>query len=401
MKKDRSRRTKNGFLQPYTLRNTVEWIQSGQKYFNNLENLIENARYEIHLQTYIFDFDNTGSRIAEALIRAAGKKIRVFVLVDAYGSQNIPSEQINRMTEAGIQFRKFGKLYSKGSFHIGRRLHHKICVFDGLTSIIGGINISDNYNDKKDSPPWLDFAVLMKGDISRRLQFVCRRRWIGWQFKPPKTKNLLKNYDTDVKETGNSQIRIRRNDFIRRRNDIAISYREVLRNSEKSILIVGGYFLPGGRTRRLMKKAIERGVEINIVVSENSDVQIVNYARRYLYNWLTRNSIGVFEYKPSNVHGKIIISDEKWSSIGSYDLNNLSTYSNIELNVDINDELFSKNLSAHIREIMQNDCYKIPDKFNYRYKSLFSKFFMWLSYYFVKTLFVLSVLLAGKREKEF
>ena len=98
------------------------------------------------------------------------------------------------------------------------------------------------------------------------------------------------------------------------------------------VWIVGGYFLPGGRTRRLLRNAVRKGVDVCVLVAEKSDVGIMVNARRYLYSWLTTNGIRVYEYKPSNVHGKVLIRDEKWTSIGSYDLNNLSTYSNIELN---------------------------------------------------------------------
>lgn len=386
--------------QPYTLHNRVEWIRSGRPYFNRLLELIDSAKHEIHIQTYIFDSDSTGNLIADGLIRAAKRNVQVFLLVDAFGSKNLSSETIINLRNAGINIRKFGELYSNGRFHIGRRLHHKISVFDGDISIVGGINISDNYNDTTEVKAWLDFAVIMYGNISRRLQYICRQQWDGLRFSFHARKKLLKNIIHEHPMRGFSPVRIRRNDFILNKNDIAISYRDVLRRSKKSILLVGGYFLPGGRTRRLMRSAIKRGVKIEILVAEKSDVKVVVLARQYLYAWLIRNGIHVYEFRPSNVHGKVIISDEVFTSIGSYDLNNLSTYSNIELNVDINDENFSSKLAEYIKEIMQKDCNKLDGENMYKNKSLLSKFSMWFSYRFVKTFFVLSVLLAGKREKK-
>ena len=401
MKRVLSSWRKNIFNHPYTLRNSVEWIQSGKKYYDRLEELIDLSRFEIHLQTYIFISDETGNRIAEALIRAAKRNIRIFLLLDAYGSQGLSSAMIHRFKETGINFKKYGEIFSKGRFHIGRRMHHKIIVIDGQISVVGGINVSDNYNDTPDSPAWLDFAVIMEGDISRRLQYICRRRWIGWHFSYMSKKDLLINTQSEKINSGYFPIRIRRNDFIRYRNDIAISYREAFRRSEKSIILVGGYFLPGGRTRRLMRKATLRGVKISVIVSEKSDVKILVNARRYLYAWLIRNKIDVYEYKLSNVHGKVIIVDETWTSIGSFDLNNLSTYSNIELNVDINEPNFSADLAKHIQKIMAADCIKLDNNKVLMKKTFLYKFAMWFSYRFVKTLFVLSVLLAGRKEKEF
>ena len=394
------RQRKKTFDQPYTIRNTVEWVQSGRKYFDLLESLIDNSNYEVHLQTYIFSSDETGSRIADALIRAAIRKVQVFVLVDAYGSQGMHGNDIRRMTDAGINFRKYGELYSHGSFHIGRRLHQKVTVIDGFVSLVGGINLSDHYNTLHARAAWLDFAVLMKGDISRRLQYYCRKKWSGRKFTFKVDRTMLQGGRHD-KIIGYVPIRIRRNDFLWNRNEITITYREAFRQAAKSILVVGGYFLPGGRTRRLMISAIKRGVSINVIVPERSDVRLIIFARRYLYAWLIRNGIGVYEYKPANVHGKVLIVDNKWTSIGSYDLNNLSAFSNIELNVDIQHEGFAFDLANHITAIMKNDCRSISADNQYEKLGVFARIKMWFAYRFVKTLFVLSVILAGKKERGF
>nr|MBP6532408.1 hypothetical protein [Bacteroidia bacterium] len=192
----------------------------------------------------------------------------------------------------------------------------------------------------------------------------------------------------------------RRNDFVRNQNEIAISYRQAFRQAEKSLVIVGGYFLPGGRTRRLIRNAVNRGVDVSVLVAEKSDVGIMVSARRYLYSWLTKNGIRVFEYRPSNVHGKVIIRDDKWCSIGSYDLNNLSTFSNIELNLDINNHEFSTSISRHIQHIMNDESTEITLRSMLLKRNIFTRLKCWLAYRFVKILFVLSVVLAGKKDEK-
>ena len=123
-------------------------------------------------------------------------------------------------------------------------------------------------------------------------------------------------------------------------------------------------------------------------------------ARRYLYSWLTENGIRVFEYRPANVHGKVVVVDKKWTSIGSYDLNNLSTYSNIELNIDVNDQKFSENIAAFIQNIFDTESTEVTIQSTLLMKTIFSTIKCWLSYQFVKTFFVLSFLLAGKQRSE-
>jgi cardiolipin synthase len=376
--------------------NKVRWIQSGSAYFDELCELIASSEYEIHIQTYIFSSDHTGLKVAEALMDAAKRGVKVFLLIDAYGSKQLSETMEEQMAQTGIRIFRYGRLYSQGRFHISRRLHRKIIVIDGKTAIIGGMNISDHYNDIRGEKAWLDFAVIIEGDIPRKLRHICKARWKGYSF--PK----LNDNDPEPKGSEYSiPVRIRRNDFVRNQNEIAVSYRQAIRQATKSLLFIGAYFLPGGRSRRLIRDTARRGVEIRVLVAERSDVGIMVNARRYLYAWLIRNGIRVFEYRKSNVHGKVLIADQQWLTIGSFDLNNLSTFSNIELNVDINHKHFSNDLSNHILNIMEEDCIEITKDLIEQHSGIFEKFKLWCSYQIVKTLFVLSVYLSGKKGGEY
>lgn len=380
-------------IKPYVPGNSAEWMESGQKYFQKLCDLIDLAEEEIHLQTYIFIDDETGKKIVNALIRAAVRGVSVFILIDAFGSNGISGSCLKSFEGAGIQVKKFGEFYSSGRFHIGRRLHRKILVIDQKIAVVGGINISNQYAGTKTSLPWLDFAIIVSGQICFRLAVICRRRWKEHVF----TKKRLKPIKIPMK-FNSVLLRVRKNDFIRNQNEIAIGYRQSIRTAEKSILIVGGYFLPGGWTRRLFKNAVRRGVEVNILVAEKSDVGLMVNARKYLYGWLTENGIKVFEYNPSNVHGKVLIIDNKWTSIGSYDLNNLSSYSNIELNLDIKNENFSENLSHYINDLIIHKSKEVTLQSTLLQQTIFVKLKCFFAYRFVKIMFVLSFLLAGKRK---
>src|SRR5262249_23074109 len=140
---------------------------------------------------------------------------------------------------------------------------------------------------------------------------------------------------------GGGRVYLRQNDWIRGLNEAFASYRREIKHAQTSLFIVGGYFLPGGKVRRMLRHAIERGVDVRIIIAAESDVKLQRLAIQYLYQWMIRNKIKIYEYLPSNVHGKVLIADKHYVSIGSYDLNNLSTFSNVELNLDIRDETFA------------------------------------------------------------
>ncbi|MCC7233526.1 MAG: hypothetical protein IT242_11325 [Bacteroidia bacterium] len=383
----------------FTLGNTACLLWSGDGFFTRLEEAIHQAVNEIHFQTYIFNSDDTGRKIANALMRASEERgVKVFLLADAYGSQQLSGSFLNELRKSGIQVRKYGRLYSRGKFHLGRRLHRKVTVIDGKIAFVGGMNISNNYNEVRGEKAWLDLAVELGGESVRELQEICRQRWLHFPFK---TFSKKKNTGTSDPVSGLMlPVRISQNDYLHQKNEIANTYRKVFSNATSSVYIVGGYFLPGGRARRIIKKSIRRSVMITLIVSRKSDVWISILARKYLYNWMLRNNIRIFEYLPSNVHGKVLVADNHFTSIGSYDLNNLSTYSNIELNVDIDDEAIASSLVQRLEEIIRNDCRAVTAAEFGRTRTLDNRLKEWAAYRIVKTLFVLSLWLSQAEDRD-
>ena len=82
--------------------------------------MIDEAKEEIHFQVYIFEADTTGTKIALALLRAALRGVKIFLLVDAFGSANLPAEITDQFKSAGVEVKRYGPFYSKGRFHFGR-----------------------------------------------------------------------------------------------------------------------------------------------------------------------------------------------------------------------------------------------------------------------------------------
>ena len=384
----------------YSLRNRVALLRSGERYFEVLLRMIADARQEFHIQTYILEPDTTGRLVLEALIAAAARGVAVYIQLDAYGSGKLDDTLLSDLRSKNIRIRKYGRLISRGKLHLGRRMHHKITVMDNHTALVGGINISDNYSGWNGKPPWLDYAVVVQGETARQLNRICRKRWKDLdpqQELPPREPDRLPFGGLSANDR--VPVRITQNDFLRRKQETAASYRQAIRQARNSLVFVGGYFLPGGLARRLLKKAARRGVAISLIVSAESDVGVVRNSRRYLYGWLLRNGIRIFEYHPSNVHGKLLLKDNSFVSIGSYDLNNLSTYSNIELNLDIRDLEFSEIVRSELEAVVAGSCHEVT-RTQHGQEGIFRKFLDWASYQLVKTLFILSVWLANRDDRD-
>lgn len=383
-------------LKAYRAGNRIKLVHSGESYFDLLEKAINKANKIIHFHVYIFEEDATGKLIGEALKEAAKRGVSVYLLVDGFGSNSLSASFIEELRNCGINFRTFSPFFSANSYHlqIGRRIHHKVIVTDESTAIIGGINISDKYRGTEQEPAWLDFAVMVEGTICKEISQLCNDIW---------NKKIIRHKRSFSDSTENSPfkektlVRISLNDWIRREISISKSLRNAIRGSKKSVIIVGSYFLPGRSYRRLLHKAAKRGVEIKLIMADISDVPFVKRASNYLYEWLLRNNIRIYEYKPSVLHGKVIIVDDEWCSVGSYNFNYLSEYASVELNLDILDEEFVKQFKTELNEIISKDCSKIVLEDYIKSRSFIGRVLDWSSYQIMRLVMRLFFLLTKKK----
>jgi cardiolipin synthase len=368
----------------YTAQNKVQLVRGGSPYFDLLLELINNAKESIHLQTYIYDDDETGMLVADALKAAVKRKVQVHVIADGYASQVMSQKFIDDLRSDGIQVKMFAPLFKSKYFYFGRRLHHKVTVTDATYALVGGINISNRYNDMPGNPAWLDFALYAEGEIARELCVLCWKTWYGFstgmRITPCEEKEIV--YSLNSAKT--SLVRMRREDWVRRKNQISKTYIEMLRNAQSHVTILCSYFLPGKTIRRLLKSASARGVKIKVVTTGRSDVMVAKFAERWMYDWMLRNKIELYEYQKNVLHGKIAVCDTEWMTAGSYNINDISAYASIELNLDVKDPEFARQAEATLAKIISDDCILISTEYHLGKKNIFKQFVRWLSYRFIR-----------------
>lgn len=373
----------------FTTLNQVRLIRGGKMYFDLLIQLIEGAKEIIHIQSYIFDNDETGRLVAEALKHAVKRKVTVYLMADGYASQSLPTSFIAGLKEAGIRFRYFEPLFRNPYFYFGRRMHHKVAVFDSRHALVGGINIANRYNDIDGKTAWLDFALHAEGEIAKDLCLLCWKTWKGYpQMVIPATCEA-NPAGFEILPQNRSEVRMRRNDWVRRKNEISGSYIEMLRNANSEVTILCSYFLPGKVIRRQIVHAINRGVKIKVIAAGSSDIKTAKYAERWLYDWLLRNGIELYEYQKNILHGKIAVCDDKWMTVGSYNINNISAYASIELNLDVRNTGFTKEVRELLGKIINEDCVRITQEHHLKTKNIIKQFARWFSYQFIRMVFYL------------
>jgi len=376
---------------------SVELLRSGKPYFSACIKAIDESKHFIHFQTYIVDDDQTGRRLVKSLIKASKRGVRVYFLLDAYGGSSFSKELTDVVEKSGILFRKFSPGFMTDGFRLTMRLHHKVLLVDGTLAIIGGMNVANRYHGAPGFKEWLDFAIQIKGPECAHVLLILKRTWNKtFISKKDRSREVIHNPSNHPE---NVKVKVLQNNWTRNKIEILKSYRSAINHAQNRMLIFASYFLPGRNERKLLRNASRRGVDITIVLSAESDAPMFKRATNFLYDFILRNNIKIYEYLPSNLHAKVATVDSRWSTIGSYNLNHLSDYGSIEMNVDILDAGFAEMFEDLLLKIIKKDCRQITFKEYKHRKTWIFQLTDWFSYQMIRLLLRIMFLLTAKKPK--
>jgi cardiolipin synthase len=371
---------------------SAELIKGGKPYFESLLTDIQKAAYRICILTYIYEEDETGQMIELALEKAAQKGVQVYLMADGYASQKLSHRFRDQMVKSGIIFKFFEPIFKSKHFYFGRRLHQKAVLIDGSLAFIGGVNFSNHYNDLPNKKAWLDFAVRVHGSIVQSLE---QYFWEIWGNPPSYANAQTSNFKPQTTSLSFNKkqepliVSMAINDWITGKKEITNAYKEMLRGARKEVLILCSYFLPGTQIRKEIMKAAKRGIRLKIVTAGPSDVPLAKHAERWLYDWMLRYGIEIYEYQHNILHGKIAVCDATWMTIGSYNVNNISAYASLELNLNIKNEAFALMTKNTIEKIIQEECMLITRQQHLRKKNLIKQLGRWFSFQLIRMIFKL------------
>lgn len=369
--------------------NRITLLRNGSEYFPALEAAIDSAQNIVHLETYIFEYDATGIRISEALKRAARRNVTVRLLLDGFGSQDLPKDEVQNMLNAGVQiliFRKEISLFRLRRNRL-RRMHRKLAAIDSSIAFVGGINIIDDLNHPEPLPPRYDFAISIEGPLQRDIFLAARRLWMIVALSRLK-KNWIK-YDkiscSINRLNGNQRGALIIRDNFRHRHDIEDAYLHAITNASREIIISNAYFLPGINLRRALSDAAKRGLRVTLLLQGKIEFHLQHYATQALYGSLLDAGIEIYEYHKSYLHAKVAVIDQHWSTVGSSNIDPFSLLLAREANVVVDDEAFATQLKLCLENAMAEESIRVlQDKWeNQRWSS---RAICWISYYIVRVL---------------
>lgn len=374
-------------MKGYLSGNRITLLKNGAEYFPALEAAFDRAREHIHLETYIYSDDETGRRIAGALIRAARRGVKVHLLIDGFGSQPLPQALLQTLREAGVRVLVYRPEISRWRLrrYRLRRLHRKLALVDAAIGFVGGINIVDDAASP-DFPPRYDYAAAVEGPLVGEMFVAMRRLWnlVSWsQLRNARSRDHRR--PLAVAPAGKVRARFLLRDNLRHRRAIERAYLREIGRARHEIFIANAYFLPGTRFRHALVAAAERGVRVMVLVQGRTDHPMANYAKQAFYGRLLRAGVEIYEYQKSVLHAKTAVIDGAWATVGSSNIDPFSLVLSREANVAVHDRGFANELRASMLNEIESGAVRVmPESLSSL--PLYRRFLIWLSYGVVRVM---------------
>lgn len=331
--------------------NRITLLKDGAEFFPALLAAIDAAVVDIRIETYIFRNDATGEIILRALTAAAARGVKVRVLIDGVGSRETPSNFFYPMRKAGAHLQVFrpDRQFLNISKSRLRRNHRKIALIDGKVGFVGGINLIDDMTGSMSPHPRYDYAVQIEGPVLASIYPTVHVLWRLVAWRRLRRRDLVDEpvpVSRDAVGPHNAAFVVR--DNFRNRRAIEKLYRNAIVDAKKSVLISSPYFLPGRRFRHILVAAAKRGVDVTLLLQGRADHPLLQMATRALYAQLLGAGIAICEYEKSMLHGKVVVIDDEWATVGSSNLDPFSLFLNREANIVVKDHGFAQQLHASV-----------------------------------------------------
>lgn len=321
--------------------NLVEMLHSGDEAYPRMLEAIAGAKTSVGLCSYIFRDDSAGAKFHEALIQAQQRGVKVRVLIDGVGGGYFWSGTYDRLRKAGIPVARFLHSYFPWRMpFVNLRNHRKLLVIDGRVAFTGGLNIgAENVVAGNPAHPVRDTHFRIEGPVVEQLTDAFAD---DWQFTTG--EQLDDMWFPRLEPVGTVLARVVPSGPDEDMEQIEFVTLHAISCARESIRVVTPYFLPGEPLTMALGLAAMRGITVDILLPENSNHAILDWARRVPLRPLIEAGCRVWMMPAPFDHSKLMTIDDSWSFIGSANWDTRSFRLNFELNVELHDAAFARQI---------------------------------------------------------
>ncbi|SIN74486.1 cardiolipin synthase [Algoriphagus halophilus] len=318
----------------YLSENSFELLVNGEEKFPEVLKSLEQAEHFIHMEYYAWENDIRGNQIKEILINKSKAGLSIKVLYDDYASRGIHKNIVKELKENGVAIYPNIKVKLRQfANRLNHRDHRKVIIIDGKIGFLGGINISDRYDNSIDTGLyWRDTHVKFSGPLVHSLQ---RHFIVSWNMAQEKKIEFQKELFPESEQldgVGTKGLaQLMAGGPVYPQSNIMMTYFKSFTIARRSLYITNPYFIPNEGILNSLKQAALSGVDVRILLPEKSDSAIVGAASKFYFAELLEAGVRIFLYKKGFIHAKTVVADQKISIIGTANMDIRSFDLNFEL----------------------------------------------------------------------
>lgn len=325
----------------YTTGNEVKTYINGEDKFRDLFNDIRAAKSFIHIEYYIFRYDDLGKALIRELHEKTKDGVEVRLVIDGMGSKRITKKIIKEIESYGIKMAIFfpGVLPHINT-RINYRNHRKIVVIDGKIGYVGGFNVGNEYVNKgKQFKFWRDTHIRVKGEAVNELN---KRFILDWDYAADENMGNMSMYFPNPEVVGSVGMQIVSSGPDHMEEYIKNSYMKIINNAKNYVYIQTPYLVPDSPMMEALKISALSGVDVRIIVPGAPDHFFMEWILSANIGLLIEYGIKIYRYGNGFIHSKTIVADGEVCSIGTANLDIRSFKLNFEVNAFIYNEIIAK-----------------------------------------------------------
>ena len=327
---------------PFTDGNSIEVLVNGDEIFPAMLEAIEEAERQIDFLTFVYWSGEIAEKFAKTLAKKADEGLEVRVILDCYGAAFMPNELADMMIESGVDLKWFRPLSHWKIWKSDNRTHRKVLICDHEVAFTGGVGIAEEWEgDARNPDEWRETHFRVQGRAVNGLQAAFMENWMETEGDLP----LQIEWETDpapiTSPNSDTSVQVIRTSASVRWSDIVMLYQSLIKMAEDSIHITTAYFNPDYKIIDLLSDAVDRGVEVNIMMpGQHNDQGLAKIAGEETFERLLDGGVKLWYYQKTMFHSKMVVVDGRVSCIGSANFNHRSMLKDDEINLTcINDEL--------------------------------------------------------------
>lgn len=309
------------------------YLKDGETYWKQLLLDLEKAERFIFLEYFIIAEGEMWDSILAVLKRKADSGVEVRLIYDDIGCVfRLPAGYAQNLKKAGINCVAFNKLVPFVSVVLNNRDHRKIVVIDGNVAYTGGINLADEYIDRKTSTGrWKDVGIRICGDAVWNMTVLFLQMW----------NSILYTDDSYLKYYSNTEEQIKGTGFVQPFGDTPLDHETVGENiylnmigaANEKLYVYTPYLVTDNELTTALCLAAKRDVDVRIVTPGIPDKKEVYYLTQASYRTLMNAGVRIFQYAPGFIHAKCVMCDEKAAIVGTINLDYRSFYHHFECGI--------------------------------------------------------------------